>query len=144
MLNPVEIKSSRVWLGIVLTALGCPGTCGCAGGLMLGEKQMPNGRIGQEPYQIPLALLLGVVSLLSIVICLTLLSSRFRPVEQRSLAWFVRAAGLYPLGVSLIFVMAGFERYRLGLSGEGTLSLLSGAFFGYLSYLLIRAPEVLP
>ena len=123
----MEVKGSRVWLAIVLTALGCPGTCGGAVGNLMGEGVRSDGSIGPTSrLQFPLALILGIASIASIVICIRLLDSRFRPADQRSVARLVRIAGLYPLLTGISLIVAGGLRIGEGLTEEGWIAILPG------------------
>lgn len=108
---------------------------------MIGEKSMPDGSIGQEPWQFPVAVLFGAVAFGHFVVCAALVAILFNGGGQKPTMWLVRLAGLSPFGAGASLVVAGGTRVSEAKYFEGIAALLFGLSLCAVGYYLLNTKQ---
>lgn len=67
---------------------------------MLGEKSMPDGGVGQEPWQMPLALFVAGFGCTGWLLGFGLLGLLNRTAEPEARKFLVRFVGAFPIGLA--------------------------------------------
>lgn len=108
----------------------------------MGEKPMPDGRIGQEPWQMPLAMLFMTGSVFCPLVGIMVVSHVRRKAYADQAAFWFKLAAVAPALAAIAFVGAVAVRVREGKYGEAVLALGVSALIAVLAMNIWKTDSV--